>query len=327
MDEYKILDYDLDVDDSIGDHDLACIDQAGRLMKIGYLEYETAVYAIAYRKNQEIYYFMSDYVVNIEQQRNKLLKENIYTTPIRYFFKRYDLVEETEEEVKHKFRLEVARTLATDYSELFFDAIETLIASSNTNSAYSLLKEISKQLDSCFDMNELILFDNLLDMMLNARLLSMEGYQLLQQWLRIEFERIAYEPVDYGQYKRQYYGFAYQKNGGKIKYFIDAVKYKVYSRQVELIRDGYVVTPILRSLYQRESYHELYFCKKQFEQLLQQYTGERYLSLMCLLNDLPSSVDSQIYETYLNSLQDMGTAQEIMDFLYYGRLWIYREKS
>ena len=101
----------------------------------------------------------------------------------------------------------------------------------------------------------------------------------------------------------------------------------MYSRQVELIRDGCIVTPILHSLYQRESYHELYSCKKQFEQLLQQYTGERYLNLMRLLNDLPSSVDSQIYEMYLDSLQDMGTAQEIMDFLYYGRLWIDREKS
>lgn len=317
----EILDYNLDVDETIDNHDLACADQAGRLLKIGYLEYETAVYSIAYRKDHEIYIYMSDHVENIEQRHTNLLYENIFTSPIRYFFKRYDLIEETEEEVKHRFRIEVAKTMVTDYSDIFFDALEELTIQNSNNTAYPLLQDLSIQLNCCFDINELKLFENLLEMMLHARQISAEGYQLLQQWLHKEYERITYESTDYGNYRRQYYGFAYQKVDGKINYFIDAVKYKVSSKQAEMIREGIIVSPILSNLYQRESYHDLYNCRKLFEQLLMQYTGERYIHFMKTLSNLPATVDENLYKKYLQLLERNKNKQTMNDYFYFGNLW------
>lgn len=317
----EIRDYDLDVDKSIEDHDAACVDQAGRLIKIGYLEYETAVYAIAYRRNGERYYFMSAYVNNVEQYQERLLQENIYSTPIKYFFKRYDLITDSEEEIKKKFRREIALIMDNDYPDIFFEALEKLTEKASDNQAYALLKELAEQLEDSFDSDQLQLFAGLLPLLRKARLLNAESEYLLHQWLEQEKEKNMLEIRDHGYYKRAYYGFAYQKPQKTLKYFIDALRYRAYERQEELLMEGYTVTPIFTKMYFRDSYQELNKCRNLFAQQLAACTGEKYIKLMAIFGQMPPSVDEALYRKFAQDIKDAKAQRALEDFQYFGRLW------
>lgn len=321
QDKNPIAEYDLEADPSIGDHDAACVDQASRLLKVGCLEYETAVYALAFRRQGMVYFYLSDYAPVVKNYKMQLLKENIYSTPIHYFFKRYDLFAQSAEEAKQKCRLEAAQKIDAAYPPLFFDALEKLTAPMSANSSYPLLKQLSAQLENRFDLNHLHLFGDLLDRMFQARLLTSEGYQLFQLWLTNEYEKNAQDSLEYAYYKRLYAGFAYQKPKGAISYFMDAVRNRVWEKQVELIGKGYLVTPILMKTYYRGSYQALNACRTLFTQELAQYADDNYLRMMAQLQSLDAAVDEATYNTYQIALKAYGSQWANTAFIYYGHLW------
>lgn len=321
LNDADIVQYDLNPDESITDHDAVCIAQAGKLLQIGYLEYETAVYGTVYHKNGERHYYISAKENRITQFMHQCYNQNIYPAPVKYFFKRYDLVNQTEEEVQHQFRLEVARKLRATYPPVFFTALDELTKPLAANSAFGLMKELCEQLDSSFDFHQLQLFDSLAHRLLQGRLLTQEGYWLLKQWLDKEYEKIAVEPVASGDYRRTYAGFAYQKPDGSIAYFCDAFPYMSMEKQRLFLCKGYLVTPVLTVTYYADSFQHLENSRQTFDNALRTYLGERYLKLMAILRTLPASVDVKRYRDYLEQITAAGSATALEAFRYYGYLW------
>ena len=313
--------YDLNPDESITDHDAVCIAQAGKLLQIGYLEYETAAYGAAYYDNADIQYFISSREDTMDRFLHQSLLAGIFATPVKYYVKRYDLVNDTAEAIKQRFRLEVARKLQAAYPPVFFTAMRALTSPASSNAAYPVLKEFSDQLDSCFDLNHLQLFGNLLEMLLRGRHLSLEGYQLLHQWLDKEYEKIAVEPAASGDYRRTYSGFAYQKPNGQVSYFCDAFPYMAAEKQVMFLAKGWLVTPILTITYYAGSFQSLEHSRDAFKADLEHYLGQLYHKLMGLLRTLPASVDQASYGHYLAQLVETGSRQAVDALRYYGHLW------
>lgn len=319
MEEIKA--YNLQADESIIDHDAVCTAQAGKLMQIGYLEYETAAYGTAVYRDGDIYYYISakeDTVTHFVQQ---CYLQGLYPTPIRYFFKRYDLLHHSEEEVRQAFRLYVARQLQAAYPPAFFDSLTKLTAPSSTNAAWPVLHALTKQLDSCFDLKQLTIFEDLLEMLLPARQLSAEGYQLLQQWLAHEYEKLSIEPTKAGTYQRTYAGFAYQRSDGQIAYFTDAFPYMAHEKRTAFISQGLLTTPILTHTYYADSYPELALISEQFQADLHRYLNADYLKVIKLLRKLPPAVDQMAFDHQLDILRQNDASQAVEVLRYYGYLW------
>ena len=316
-----IKDYDLGPDEGITDHDEMCISQASKLLQIGYLEFETAGYATAYKKDNEIYYYVSDGETTMHKFLLKCHEANIYPTPVKYYCKRYDLLEDTEDDIKRKFRTETAWKLKEAYPPLYFEAVEKLTAQFNDNQAFYLLKEMSEQLDGCFDISQLNLFGSLLEMMLKGRLLNEPGYILLNEWLQNEYEKLAIEPIASGQYKRTFAGFAYEKPNGQIGYFLDAFAYMATEKQADFISRGYVVTPILQKSYYADAFQGLTESRAQFKAELEHYLGDNYIRLMKLIKSLDPCVDTALYREYYEKVKETGSKQALAAITYYGNLW------
>lgn len=319
--EIAVADYNLGPDEEIHDHDQIAISQANKLLQIGYLEYETEVYGSAYYKNGEINYYISAKDETMDKFLCNCYQNNIYPAPAKYFSKRYDLVNDTEEDIKTRFRLSVARTLKESYPPVFFEAVTTLTAPDSKNGAFALMQELCEQLDSCFDMHQLDLFGDLIEMLFRGRLLTKESYILLNQWLEKEYEKISVEPIASGDYRRTYAGFAYQKPDGSIKYFIDAFPYMAMEKQIQFLTKGYIVTPILRITYYADSFNNLMNSRDLFKVELEKYLGEMYIRLMQLFRQLPAGVDNALYFSYLEKIQATGSKAAEEAFLYYGYLW------
>jgi len=321
IDNITIIDYDLGPEDGINDHDQVCVSQASRLLQIGYLEYETAVYGSAYYKNGEINYYISAKDETMDKFQHNCLQENIYPTPAKYFFKRYDLVQDTEEEVKTRFRLDVARSLQKSYPPILFEAIHRLTSSDRTNTAFPIMQELCEQLNSCFDLNQLNLFGNLTDTLFCSRLLTKESYILLHQWLTKEYEKITVEPIASGDYRRTYAGFAYKKLNGTIQYFIDALPYMAKEKHAMFLAQGCICTPILTITYYADTFNTLQNAHDTFKMVLEKYLDTMYIRLMELFRTLPSSINQTLYFDYLEKVKAYESKSAVDTFLYYGHLW------
>ena len=315
-----IEEHSLEVSDESVDHDTLIMIQAHQLMNVGYLEYEAAEYGTAYLQEGEIYYYICDKEETMNKFLEKCLDTGVFTTPVKYFYKRFDLLEETVDEIEKRYRLEVARVLQDNYSGLFFEAISDLIAKPIENEAFQILLEITEQLDSCFDVQQLGLFKDLLEMLLRGRHINRESYEILKNWLAKEYSKFIDE-IMVGKYKKQYSGFAYQNTDGKVKYYQDACSYMTKEKQIEYISQGYIVTPILLKNYYQISAQELNTTKACFEHSIKIYLDDSYVRLMQLLKKLPPSVDPVKYFRYQKELEDSGKKLAINAFRYYGALW------
>ena len=321
VDENDIKLYDMTPSEGVVDHDAICIDQAGKLMRIGYLEYEIAVYATAVYQNGDIYYYMSANESSAQEFVRQCYLKNLYPTPIRYYYKRYDLLHDTKEEIKQIFRLEIAKKLQTFYPPEYFAAINELTKPIVSDIALPLIKELSLQLENSFDLNHLKIFENLLEIMLPSRLISVAGYQLMKQWLDKEYEKLSIEPVKAGVYERTYAGFAYLNADGTMKYFIDAFTYMTHEKQSVFLSQGKIVTPILTRTYSAKSFEHMENIRDKFKSDIGKYLTKEYIRLMQLLRTLPSVVDKDIFETYHMNLKSMKANQAVEALNYYGYLW------
>lgn len=320
MDDLDIEEYDLSPDSHL-DHDTACVEQAGKLMKVGYLEYEIAAYATAVYQNNDVYYYISAKEDSTESFIQQCYLNNLYPTPVRYYYKRYDLLHSTEEAVKEVFRMDVARQMQSAYPPTYFEAINELTAPSVNDSALPILQELSGQLENCFDLSHLKIFENLLEMLLPSRLISLAGYQLSKHWLDKEYEKLSIEPVIAGDYERTYAGFAYLKNDGTLKYFIDAFTYIAHEKQTSFLSQGHVVTPILTLTYSAKSFQHMEHMRENFKIDITKYLNNDYIRLMQLLRTLPATVDKVKFGEYLQKLTHQGAAQAAEALRYYGYLW------
>lgn len=302
------------------DHDEICIMQANQLLSMGCLEYETAAYGSAYMVNDEIYYYISSREERMKKFCQDACLSNRYHTPIRYFCKRYDLMEESEEEINLRFRLEVAQKLYDSYPKILFEATEELSGEVCANKGFPLVQALASALENNFDINELRIFANLLEMLLQGRQINREGYLVMRQWLEQEYEKNAEESIPYGTYKRQYAGFVYESEKGTRGYFMDALPYLAEEKQTEMIQQGYIVTPILNIRYYFDSFVNPQKNRSMFKEEMAKYLDKNYVTLMKLFRQLPSTVDQTRYHELAAEIAAAGKKEAIEAFRYYGYL-------
>lgn len=198
-------------DELILDHDSNCVAMANKLVDSGCLEYEIAAYATAVYKEGEVYYYVSAKEESALKYIQECYLQGYFPMPIKYYYKRYDMIDTTEEMIRKAFRQYVPLKLQESYPKEFFEAFYDLTKDLHGNRAMSLLETLMSQLKSCFDVKQLNIFDSLLQMLLPARLLNTEGYEIAKRWLHHEYEKQAVEPTKAGAYQKNFGGFVYEK--------------------------------------------------------------------------------------------------------------------
>ena len=313
--------FDIESDDLyMMDHDQVCMVQANQLLLMGCLEYETAAYGSAYLQDGLVHYYLSSREESMKKFRNQACFEGIYHTPIKYFCKRYDLLEESEEEINQRFRKEAALKLEALYPKMLLEAAAELNQPISANNGFPILQAMTKVLENSFDLNQLGLFANLLEMLLQGRQINREAYLIMQQWLNAEYEKNAVETIKYGVYKRQYAGFAYEKPDGSRQYFIDALPYLAEEKQTLYLSQGYIVTPILTITYSADAFANPVESRAVFKEELSRYLDDNYLALMRLFRRLPPSIDRDRYQQLAEQIADSCPKAAVDAFRHYGYL-------
>jgi hypothetical protein len=307
--------------EQIDNHDELCTLQAEELLNLGFLEHELACYGTAYQEKGEIKFYTTKKEETILELIKSLTVKRIYPTPTQYFVKRCLFLSDQEEMANQSFRLEVIRKLYTQFPAIYFDAINSLTSDPPTNYAFPILKEVSEQLNSCFDLNLLQLFGGLLDMAYQARTLTKEGYMLLGSWLKHEYEKTSEDGVASNNYEKTYACFAYLADNGRVSYYDNAFPYMVVEHRAKMVAEGITVSPIFIKQYHAGSFLELRKTKIFFKSDMEKYLNKMFMKLVCMLNDLSSGIDETLFNVLLDKLKREGTGESVRAFIYYGNLW------
>lgn len=308
-------------DDILSDHDSACAIQASRLLEAGCLEYEIAAYATAVYVDGEICYYISAREDNITKFVRDCYLRGLYPTPVKYYCKRYDLMEIDEDKIRAEFRHELALKLKNAYPREFFESLYEITNRPSVNNAMPLLQKLMRQLDCCFDPRHLKIFESLLDMLLSARHISLEGYNIAKQWVDHEYDRLAIEPMKAGKFQKNYAGFAYIKTNNEIKYFIDAFGYMAKEKQAEFIKRGYLVSPILEYVQFADSFSESQGLRDKAKREAEYYLDMNYMHIMKLIRQLPVTVDKELFDKLMEDMKTKGYTLAVDTLKYYGYLW------
>ena len=315
-----IQEYDF-FDDEVIDHDQAGAIQAGKLISSGCMDLEIAAYGTAVYWNDDVHYFVSAKEKTILAFIQKCYLQGLYPMPPKYFYKRYPVTTLDESDIRTNFRLSVAEELQKNYSYDFLKQLHELTILPNTNHAMVILQTIMNELNSCFDLKQIEIFDDLCDILLQARMINVEGYNIARQWSVHEKDKLNIEPIKAGNFQRDYAGFSYRTLTGELKFFADAFYFKTFERKVELLSQGNIVTPILRHTYQADTFPEFNKLREHFKKDLLCYLDGHYIDIMMLVRELPSSVNRDIFTSILNERKKIGTKQEVEALMYYGYMW------
>lgn len=315
-----IEDYDLNADPSITDHDMMCIQQASKLQKIGYLEYEAAAYGCVVFSD-DIYYFVSGSEESVERFVRDSLLKGLYPTSINYFVKRFDVIHGTKDEIQERFKLNVASKLKKKYPRFYLDFLKDLTITPSSNAGYSIINDMMRQLENLFDIDQLILFKDFAEILLKSRHINLETYCIAMKWLENEFEKNSDEPLEISAYRRIYAGFGYIDHDGKVKYFCDAVPYNARRKRDMLLSDGCITSPILQKSFYAENFQKLLSMRDQYITLLKSLRLENYFKIMELVKKLPASVDKTKYWGDYEQIKGRGNVAIEQEFLALGKLW------
>lgn len=300
------------------DHDELCAIQAGQLLNMGCLEYETSAYACAFFKNQKVYYYISGHDESIRSFCQEMCLQGIYHTPIRYFGERFDLLDLTKEETDRKFRLETAYKIKKDYPQQLFQAVYELTMQPSLNKGYEVLQAAAERLENCFDPHQIDLFENLLLMLLKGRLINIQSYRIMLEWVKKEYRKMAIEPLKNGLYQRQYAGFVYEDKLGRRGHFADATLYNAEKKQEFYKNKGYLVTPILKITYYADSYINPLENRTVFLSELDKYLNDDYLRFMRIFAQMGSTINTALYNEWAEKIALSGVKEAMEAFRTFG---------
>ncbi len=101
-------------------------------------------------------------------------------------------------------------------------------------------------LEGQFVEDKLKLFENLVHLAYQGKVLSQASYQQFQVWLKDMRVQMVDDVVVKESFERTFYGFAYTKANGRLAYFFNGQKEIVYEKKEKLEAEGLNSTPILK---------------------------------------------------------------------------------
>lgn len=266
------------------------------MMKLGCFDKEFTYYGTAYLDVEgEVCYRISAQRKRIYQFVAKSASNHIYPTPVVRNVVLRSAPSGYEEKIKLEVKKETAKKLQRIYNKTYFEAMKPLCDVAPSNAAYPLLKRKMEELDGLYDANQLQLFAGLVQTAVDSKVLTLQAEQELMIWYDDVQKQMADDIIAKGQYKKILSGFAYERLG-ETKYFYDAMLEVVYEEKAKYDLEGICCTPIYSKEYYLKSMNQFMTVKKEFQNEMQQYFEEEYMTLFKQIKELPGVISREFFQ-------------------------------
>lgn len=303
--------------------DVQCGLDFASLFSLGCFEEEFTYYGCAYLVNEEIVYQVSANEIALYQFVQKSINQNIFTTPVIERITRSKVPSGRRAIMKQEMKKEVVISLRALYNNIYFKSLAQMTRCPNNDHAYGLLEEYKDNILGHFDKDELQLFQGLLNLAMDGKLIGYQHYQEFADWIGRVKKQMEEDTVDTDYFSRTFSGFAFAGVDKKLKFYSNAyapATTKMHNRYRE---KGFFVTPIIEKTDWFDNFERLPEVQEGFTRFLSTMLSPSYLSLIKLMNALPAAIDQQLYLDCLEEVKNSCAKEAIQTFLGYGYRWNY----
>ncbi|WP_434512195.1 hypothetical protein [Desulfitobacterium sp. AusDCA] len=309
------------MEEHVYSRDAQCAIIFGQLSELGCFEEEFTCFGTTYLERGIHKYFVSSEAENVYSFIKNSYIQGIYPTPVTKYHKRCQVPSGKRDDFRQEFKLQLAQQMRKMYSLTYFEVLDRLARQPANNNAYPLLSKIQEQLEGCFDNDALQLFEGLIQMAFEAKVLDLRNYSLLQNWLRNEHKQMEDDLVIHDVFERTFYGFAYQKEDGQIKYYYNALPLLTYEWRNNLICNNIFPASIFKKRYCFRRMMDFDQIKQTFQDELVERFDTDYFVLVKHIKAFPSMIKRVDFNREFKRIEEEGTREEIQALTYYGNLW------
>lgn len=301
--------------------DAQCAEDVGKMAELGYFEEEFVFFGCAYLENGHIKYHISGKEERICDFIEDCVLLNLYPTPVREILQRQLVPSGELESIKIKYKLQLAKMMQSDYPRIYFDTLQRFSTVANSDDAYSLLLDIQEKLEGRFEEEELHIYEGLVQMAFEAKVLTRQSYDTIHLWLKKMRMQMEDDVIIKETFSRTLYGFVYEKAEGQLDYFFNAQKTAAMKQKMILEQNGFLVSPLFIRTYWLDALAKLAQAKQDYAQHMSEVFNKNYMNLVREIRNLPSVIEREEFLQALSSLETQGylTAQTALKG--YGYRW------
>lgn len=308
--------------------DLTCIRSVEHMAEYGKYEEEFIVYGCSCMERGKLVYRVSPHYREIAKFVTQSVQENRLPSPVHTLMRRCVVQTGQREQLLYDTELELARTLQKAYSRNFFHEVNQCMQVMPTNAAKPIFDELRFQLNGIFSEEYLQLFEGLVSIAYQARLLTTETVIEIQQWVQNVKKQMEHDIVAKKTFQRTFYGLCYIDANGRYQYKSNAQEYMILEEQRKLKRQKYAVSPIFQKTYWYGYGIEPKTIKEQFKKELITYYGELYWVYWNKIKQQAPVVSQEQYAQALQRIEMHDTKEAYDAFMEYGYNWnMYHAKG
>lgn len=300
--------------------DLQVAEDFSKMAELGYLDKEFTMYGTAYWQDNQRWYMVSSKQEQLYDFISSDRAKDKWATPIMSMTKICPVPAGSEEDIALTVKTNLANQLQETFPITFFSALENLFQNKANNSAESLLRKVQESIEGVFIEEKLQLFEGLVWRAYDRMVLTQESYKRFCSWLAKMRREMEDDVVIKDVFKRTLYGIAYEEQG-TIKFYSNANKSSIYTKCDNLLKKGFLVTPIFVKSYWFNYKYTLDDVRADFKQHLMGIYDKNYIAILKAIHQLPHSVPIAQYTAIKESLRGQDATNQLEVLTFFEKKW------
>ncbi len=299
--------------------DLKVADDVKKMMDMRYFQQEYTMYGCLFREENEQKYIISANIDKIIDFVNNRENYDKYPLPIIKHSLSTTVPAGNEEEIVRLAKIELAKIIRSNYSKGFLQDFFELASQENDDQAEPILSELQEKMYGLFRSDNLVLFENLMNVAYRGKHLRNATKSIYEEWLEDEWRQMEeYTEID-SFFNKKLYGIAYLKNGN-IATYCNGIKKKAFEKQEQLEAEGGIVSQINKKIYPCYSEKNLYEIKKEYQIELVNLFDAQYFDYLKKILQIEPAIEVSDFEKF-EEKYSQGTLEEKRAIEQYARWW------
>lgn len=301
--------------------DVQCAADVGRMAELGRFAMETVIYGSAVQeKSGQIFYRMTTQEEALHSHIEQQKFMGNYYTPIISLRKREKVPFELHEIFIKEQKYSLARQMKQVY-ELsgYFECMYPFFQRESNNNSFPLLEDYKNKLEDYFDDTALQLFWGLVHIAFDKKVLSQDGFLLLEKWYKKIRKQMQDDSVVENNIERTFYGFVYLTKHGDKKYVYDTQLMPVIYKRQDLLMQECLCGAIMQKTFWFQQFNQMQNIRNTYIQWLSNAQNDLYFSKVKKINQLSGVVTQEELLKTLLKIKKYADAEKAA--AYYFSIW------
>lgn len=309
---------------SFENRDLKCASDVSIMASLGRFDTEFLLYGSAIQEDDgKIYYYATTNQTHLYRRMQQARTEERYFLPMIHEKKRSPVPSGMKNDLLTRYKLQLIQRMKELYDPLL-PRLQPFFHTPPNDNAYPLLQAFQDEVDGYFDDAKLQLFEGLVDMSYEGKILSIAHYQAFCDWIKQVRMQMSDDPLEDGAITRVFYGFAYDDNG-TLCYLSNAQEMTLIEKRKTLQMQGYLVAPIIKRQYAMSQSHEIGRARNAFNTWLRTLQNNSFMQKVQQLHAMDGVINKEQLDALAIDVSNQAEAHSAV--LYYHTIWNSRKNS